>query len=376
MIREIDSYKALEDLLDSDHKIWEKIAFQGLDLRAYENRLSDIRFKKCIFLGCDISQKLYKHIVCAGCDNALFPKLNVPYKIYLNKLYSREDLYNGFEYNQPETYQKTLDYQIYQHYLKTGKGEPQSIQETLARRLHDHAVTDALHDYMNAWGEAHKIVAIMGGHSLLRTDPHYRIVAYIAKKLSEEGYLMISGGGPGAMEATHLGTWLAGRDENDFQQALEMLAKAPSYKHKDWLATSFHVIEKFPQTKGYTSIGIPTWLYGHEPPSPFATHIAKYFANSVREEGLLAIAKGGIVFAPGSAGTIQEIFQDATQNHYKSYGLSSPMVFLGKDYWQKDRPIYPLLLNLLEQDKYQNLLLSIGDTVEEIVSNIKAFKPT
>jgi predicted Rossmann-fold nucleotide-binding protein len=65
-------------------------------------------------------------------------------------------------------------------------------------------------------------------------------------------------------------------------------------------------------------------------PTPFATHIAKYFANSVREEGLLAIAKGGVIFTPGSAGTMQEIFQDLAQNHYQSFGVSSPMVFMDK----------------------------------------------
>ena len=41
--------------------------------------------------------------------------------------------------------------------------------------------------------------------------------------------------------------------------------------------------------------------------------------------GLLAIAKHGVIYAPGSAGTIQEIFQDAAQNHYSSFGPPSPM---------------------------------------------------
>ena len=66
------------------------------------------------------------------------------------------------------------------------------------------------------------------------------------------------------------------------------------------------------QTK-YVSLGIPTWLYGHEPSTPFATHIAKYFVNSVREDTILTVAYGGIIFTPGSAGTLQEIFQEAVQ---------------------------------------------------------------
>ena len=41
---------------------------------------------------------------------------------------------------------------------------------------------------------------------------------------------------------------------------------------------------------GRQSLGVPTWFYGHEPTNLFATHVAKYFANSIREDGLLAIA--------------------------------------------------------------------------------------
>ena len=50
----------------------------------------------------------------------------------------------------------------------------------------------------------------------------------------------------------------------------------------------------------------------------FATDIAKYFENSLREEGLLALALAGVVFARGNAGTVQEIFQDACQNYYRA----------------------------------------------------------
>ena len=61
---------------------------------------------------------------------------------------------------------------------------------------------------------------------------------------------------------------------------------------------------------------IPTWFYGHEPPNVFAGGIAKFFQNSVREATLLRRCDGGIVFLPGAAGTVQEIFQDACENYY------------------------------------------------------------
>ena len=51
---------------------------------------------------------------------------------------------------------------------------------------------------------------------------------------------------------------------------------------------------------GGESLGVPTWVYVDEPTGGFATHIAKYFTNSIREDGLLAIARSGVVYAPAA----------------------------------------------------------------------------
>ena len=72
-----------------------------------------------------------------------------------------------------------------------------------------------------------------------------------------------------------------------------LLSQAPSYKDEDWLSSAFDLMEKMPRVSECCSVGIPTWFYGHEPATPFATHITKYFDNSIREDMLLAIAKGG-----------------------------------------------------------------------------------
>ena len=104
------------------------------------------------------------------------------------------------------------------------------------------------------------------------------------------------------------------------------------------------MLERFPD--GAESLAVPTWFYGHEPTNQFATHVAKYFANSIREDGLLAIATRGVVFSPGAAGTTQEVFQDATQNHYAVFGTASPMVFLDSVFWNEILPAEPLLRTL------------------------------
>lgn len=130
-----------------------------------------------------------------------------------------------------------------------------------------------------------------------------------------------------------------------------------------------------PDDARFDSLGIPTWHYGHEPPAAFATLIAKYFANSVREEGLLAVANYGVVFSPGSAGTTQEIFQDAAQNHYRSYGPPAPMVFLGVEHWTKTRPVWPLLQHVAKGHDYGELLF-LTDDEDAIVDRILAYAPS
>jgi len=363
---EVETQEELQKIINNEITIT-KYAFQDLDFTAFETLLNDKIVTDCLFLGCDLPESFVYRVYSL---NSIFPKLTMPYNSYVNQLYTTANLYNNYEVGKPETYELTLDKQVYNHFIATGK-EASDIKETLARRLHDHSITDALYDFLDLYKDDKK-VAIMGGHGLSRADEGFLTVAKISKVLTEKGYLMLSGGGPGAMEATHVGAWFAGRPESELLDAISILAEAPSYKNKLWLDKSFQVLKKYPETI-FESVGIPTWLYGHEPPTPFATKIAKYFANSVREEGLLAVAKGGIVFTPGSAGTIQEIFQDATQNHYMSFDVASPMIFLNSEYWTEKYPIYPLLEKLIGEEKYANLLLSLCDTKEEVVKNIEAF---
>ena len=47
--------------------------------------------------------------------------------------------------------------------------------------------------------------------------------------------------------------------------------------------------------------------------------------------------------------------------------VASPIVFFGKDFWQKTVPLYPFLQRLMESGYYKDLLLSIYDDPEDIV---------
>ena len=95
------------------------------------------------------------------------------------------------------------------------------------------------------------------------------------------------------MEAANAGAWLADYGADEIATALQMLAEAPDAIHQrtGWARTALMVKERFPS--GRQSLGVPTWFYGHEPPNPFASHIAKYFSNATREDGLLARSNAG-----------------------------------------------------------------------------------
>ena len=306
----------------------------------------------------------YKHF-------QIIEDINVPFDIYPTSLYTTGTLYEGYVRNKPETYEQCFDQQVYEHFIRKGKRCNES-GELMARALHDQAITLAMYDFLSRYDEK-CIVGIMGGHGILRTSEEYKQVVFLSKILTELGSLMVSGGGPGAMEATHLGAWMAGFTVEETLDAIEMVSAAPSFRDEGWLDTAFSVREKYFQSR-YESLGIPTWLYGHEPANVFATQIAKYFTNSIREDEILTIAMGGIIYTPGSAGTMQEVFQDAVQNHYLSLKYSSPMIFMNSEFWTKEIPVYKLFEYLIEKGKYKNLDILLSDSIEEIVNKLMVFR--
>jgi len=299
-------------------------------------------------------------------------KMGKPFDTYIRKLYDSNMLYDGYDYHDESTFENCYDTKVYKHYLSQGK-RGHEVLETLARALHDHFITHQLYKMLDLYDEK-DVIGVMGGHAKRRDDPQYRQIVFLSKKLTEMGRLIVTGGGPGAMEAAHLGAWMAGRSEAEVDEAIDMLKSSPTYKDEGWLRLSFEVMERFPRITEFRSLAIPTYYYGHEPTAPFATDIAKYFDNSVREDGVVTIAKGGIIYTPGSAGTMQEIFQDAAQNHYESEGYASPMIFMGKDYYTNVMPAYKILKDLSNRGVYKNMILTISDDNDEIIEAIVRFR--
>lgn len=364
---EIEELYALRQLLSQSETI-RHYAFQAVNFEKCGFPVENYRFEDCLFMGCHIPSRMY-FAMDESC--IVFPRVKMPYKVFPNKLYDADTLYKGYQPGYHETFYTCYDTICYERYMALGK-ETGDIKETLCRVLHDHSIGNALDQFVRQYDEK-DVVAVMGGHAVKRTDPSYAQVALISKRLTEIGKLMVSGGGPGAMEAVHIGAWMAGRSDAELHDALSIIAVAPTFRDNGWLTSAFSVMEKYPHDSQFHSLGIPTWFYGHEPATPFATDIAKFFDNSVRENYIISVPKGGIIYTPGSAGTFQEIFQDAAQNHYETLGYASPMVFLGKEYYSTEIPIYPLLHDLQERGKYRNLLLKLTDETDEVIRYLMDF---
>ena len=86
------------------------------------------------------------------------------------------------------------------------------------------------------------------------------------------------------------------------------------------------------------------------------------------------MATAGIVFAPGGAGTMQEIFQDGAQNAYRVFGRS-PMAFLDRGHYCTETGLYPALQRQAARLGFADLL-SVGDEPEEILDRFTAVSAT
>lgn len=300
----------------------------------------------------------------------LLSDLDLPYKPLRKRLYTPSELLEGHEGG----LDATVDAQIYRHFSTHGRFCP-TLGEALAQRLHDWSIDEGLRAFIARREQS--VVAIMGGHSKRRGSPEYAEIARLAYGLAKSGRLVASGGGPGIMEAANLGAYLStAADPSVVDQALAMLAPFPDYATREYFKASREVCDRF--GPGAESIAIPTWFYGHEPSNAFGSHVAKYFSNGLREDTLLAVAWGGVVFAPGKAGTWQEIFMDLSQNYYATYPFLSPMIFLGQAYYETETGIAPLVQRLASQSPHAPklaTLIKVADSAAEALAILEAMRP-
>ncbi|MFI9154704.1 LOG family protein [Streptomyces sp. NPDC053367] len=327
---------------------------QAVDLTDRTRELLTTDTSGAVFLGCPMREDAATKVLADGA--LVFPPVpDLPFDPYRGMVYSPDELFASLAEG---GYEATPDARAYAWFQRTkADGD---IFASVLRAVHDDSVSDALDELLSG----DRVVGVMGGHAMGRGTRNYAGAARLGRELARAGFTVATGGGPGAMEAANLGAYAAPYDDEMLTESLDILAKAPLFTPSvtEWATAAFEVRARWP--KGGGSVGIPTWFYGHEPPNPFAAHIAKYFANATREDGLLARCNAGVVFLPGAAGTVQEIFDNATPNYYESRGEPTPMVLVDRAHWTEKLPAWPLLRSLA-RERSMDSRIALIDRIEE-----------
>ncbi|GAA4463515.1 LOG family protein [Phytohabitans houttuyneae] len=356
------------------------LTVQGLHLDAEPvPDLSQVDVAGTLFIGCRFATVEAEADVVRRGAHVVPPFRDLPFPTHPAHLYTPEDLAAGFETG---GFAGMYDTVVYEQFLAAGGALP-SVREALAQRLHDHGIDNALADVTLTWLGRHgpgSVIGVMGGHAVPRGSSTYRLAATLGWELARADRLVVTGGGPGVMEAANLGAYLATYDAEDLTAAIDQLSAVPDFlDHDPYTAVALEVRARFtpagdvdwPRRGG---LAIPTWLYGHEPANLFAGRIAKYFSNAIREDTILRLARGGIVFAAGRAGTVQEVFQAATKTFYGTDGASGAYVFLDRAFWTQTLPIESLLRPLLALSPAGDLsgTIHVTDDVREAVRVLTA----
>lgn len=174
-------------------------------------------------------------------------------------------------------------------------------------------------------------VTILGTGSIKEDSPYYEQAYELAKKLGKKKYSIVTGGGPGIMEAANRGAYDAGVE-------------------------SFGVNIKFDH---------------HIRNNKYVTSAASFFFPFTRKLILTAPSLGFIIF-PGGYGTLHQLFEILTLMQTGKIG-KMPVVLFGKKFWQ---PLDDFIKNTLYK-KFKTInpadheLYIIVDKIDDAVKIIR-----
>ncbi len=181
-----------------------------------------------------------------------------------------------------------------------------------------------------ALADVYPCVSIFGSSRVRPGEEIYERALTIAKKLAENGYHVITGGGPGVMEAANKGA----------------------------------------REGGAKSIGLNIRLPMEQAPNHYADIQLDFRYFFVRKVMFVKYAQA-YVGMPGGFGTLDEIFEAITLIQTKRI-RPFPVILVGSDYWM---PLWEWVRSRLLEHKMispQDVdLVSILDDPEEVVRTIK-----
>ena len=177
-------------------------------------------------------------------------------------------------------------------------------------------------------------VSIFGSARTKPEHPYYQLAEEIAYKLTKEGYGIITGGGPGIMEAANKGARTAGGKSVGLNIELPFEQSSNPYIDRDKLITF------------------------------------DYFF--VRKLMFIKYAQGFVVL-PGGFGTMDELFEALTLIQTKKIG-KFPIVLVDKDYWQGLMDwVTKTFIKEGMIDKNDMNLFKVADSADEAVQHINEF---
>lgn len=178
-------------------------------------------------------------------------------------------------------------------------------------------------------------ISIFGSARTAPSDAHYVLSVEIAKRLAEEGFGIISGGGPGIMEAANKGAQLGSGK----------------------------------------SVGINIDLPFEQQSNPFIDRDGNLnFEYFFVRKTMFTKYSQGFVMMPGGFGTMDEFFEVATL--IQTGKMSQvPLILVGSDYWAGllDWMKKTMLLQAKNISAVDLDLLKIADTAEEVVDHVLQF---
>lgn len=175
-------------------------------------------------------------------------------------------------------------------------------------------------------------VTIFGSARTKPENPVYQKTVKTAELFVKEGFAVITGGGPGVMEAGNRGAVQSGGQ----------------------------------------SIGLNIDLPFEQKPNPYITRLINFHYFFVRKVMFLKYAKAFVVF-PGGFGTLDELFECITLVQTKRV-QACPIVLVGREFWgDMVKWIENKLLGEKNISEADMKLFHVVDEPEEIVKIVKDF---
>jgi hypothetical protein len=114
-------------------------------------------------------------------------------------LYTADDLLAGFNPWDEMGFALTRDFSVYRQFVTDGGPLPRTVAIRIAQAKHDAGIAHALRLFLTTLQRP--LVGVLGGHSVFRNSTIYQDVARLTRHLARSGFLLVTGGGPGVMEA-------------------------------------------------------------------------------------------------------------------------------------------------------------------------------